>query len=194
MLCFILQGYFGLGRHADTISTADTTTFNHIAFFQSLISAMGALGLLKISIAFSLLRLSTNKWYSRSLWALIGFVCCYTVLAWLTLLCMCQPIEGFWNKAINPKCYSIQLFIKFGLANTGMYFEQSFLFFWAWLTSPGFNIFTDVCFATLPIPIILSLQLKLKVRIYLIAILSLGYLYVEPLALVAVTTDNFSVP
>lgn len=72
MLCFILQGYVGLGRHADTISTADTTVFNHIAFFQSLISAMAALGLLKISIAFSLLRLSTNKVYSIALWALIG--------------------------------------------------------------------------------------------------------------------------
>ncbi|KAK6223859.1 hypothetical protein LQW54_000003 [Pestalotiopsis sp. IQ-011] len=67
-------------------------------------------------------------------------------------------MEGFWNKAIRPKCYDISLFIKFGLANTA-----------------GFNIFTDVCFATLPIPIILNLQLKLKVRIYLIIILSLGY-------------------
>ncbi|KAK9788030.1 hypothetical protein SCARD494_10039 [Seiridium cardinale] len=156
-LCFILQGYVGLGRHTDTILPADMVKFNHIAFFQSLISAMGALGLLKISIGFSLLRLSTNKVYTRALWVLIGFVCCYTVLAWLTLLCMCQPIEGFWNKASNPKCYDILLFIKFGLANT------------------GFNIFTDVCFATLPIPIIINLQLKLRVRIYLIAILSLGY-------------------
>ncbi|KAF3025013.1 hypothetical protein E8E14_014155 [Neopestalotiopsis sp. 37M] len=157
LLCFILQGYVGLGRHADTISQSDTITFNHIAFFQSLISAMAALGLLKISIAFSLLRLSTNKAYSIALWCLMGFVCCYTVLAWLTLLCMCQPMQGFWDKTIHPKCYDIALFIKFGLVNT------------------AFNIFTDICFATLPIPIIMNLQLKLRVRIYLILILSLGY-------------------
>ncbi|KAI1855095.1 hypothetical protein JX265_012283 [Neoarthrinium moseri] len=157
MLCFILQGYVGLGKHQDTIAVADKTVFDHIAFFQSLISAMAALGLLKISIAFSLLRLSTNKWYSRSLWALIGFVVTYTILAWLTLLLQCTPMSGFWDKSTKPQCYSILLFIKFGLANT------------------GFNIFTDVCFATLPIPIIMNLQLKLRVRIYLIIILSLGY-------------------
>lgn len=72
MICFVLQGYHGLGHHQDTISTADLQIFNQIGFYQSLISAMTAIGLLKISIAFSLLRLSTNKWYAWSLWGLIG--------------------------------------------------------------------------------------------------------------------------
>lgn len=40
----------------------------------------------------------------------------------------------------------------------------------------AFNIFTDVCFATLPIPIIWVLQMKLRTRVYLIVVLSLGYL------------------
>ena len=68
----ILQGYHGLGRHTKTISKKDLQTFDKIGFFQSMISALTALGLLKISIALFLLRLSKNKWYSRSLWALIG--------------------------------------------------------------------------------------------------------------------------
>nr|XP_036579392.1 uncharacterized protein CTRU02_10638 [Colletotrichum truncatum]KAF6786939.1 integral membrane protein [Colletotrichum truncatum] len=41
--------------------------------------------------------------------------------------------------------------------------------------SLAFNIFTDVCFATLPIPIIWVLQMKLRTRVYLIVVLSLGY-------------------
>jgi hypothetical protein len=46
--------------------------FDHVGFWQSIISAMGALGLLKISIAFFLLRLSNDRWYARTLWVLIG--------------------------------------------------------------------------------------------------------------------------
>ncbi|KAK8050387.1 hypothetical protein PG994_012117 [Apiospora phragmitis] len=80
-------------------------------------------------------------------------------VAWLTILLQCQPVDGFWNKMMvpKPKCYGMLMFIKFGMANA------------------GFNIFTDICFASLPIPIIVKLQLRLRTRIYLILILSLGY-------------------
>ncbi|EAQ83675.1 hypothetical protein CHGG_10079 [Chaetomium globosum CBS 148.51] len=64
---------------------------------------------------------------------------------------------GYWNPAVKPKCYPIPLFVTFALVNT------------------GFNIFTDVLFATFPIPIIWTLKMKRKLKVYLIAILSLGY-------------------
>lgn len=79
-------------------------------------------------------------------------------MAWMTFFFYCQPLEGYWDKVIQPKCYPITLFIKFGLINT------------------AFNIFTDVCFATLPVTIIWTLQMKLRTRIYLVVVLSLGYL------------------
>lgn len=108
------------------MSAEDTRIFGELNFFQTLFSAMTALGLLKISIAFFLLQLSTSKWYSRSLWGLVGFVVLYTIFAWLTLLLHCQPVDGFWNKTMvpKPKCYDILLFIKFGMANTGMSMNQ----------------------------------------------------------------------
>ncbi|KAL0944829.1 uncharacterized protein CTRU02_202716 [Colletotrichum truncatum] len=157
MVVFIIQAYYGLGKHKDTISKADYVIFAKVGFFQSIISAIAALALLKISIALSLLRLSKNKWYSRSLWALIVFVVLYTIMAWLSFFLYCTPLEGYWNKSLKPKCYSIRLFVDFALVNT------------------AFNIFTDVCFATLPIPIIWVLQMKLRTRVYLIVVLSLGY-------------------
>lgn len=86
------------------------------------------------------------------------FVCCYTFMGMMTFLLYCFPMEGYWNPSLKPKCYSLALFVKFALVNT------------------GFNIFTDVLFATFPIPIILSLKMKRKLKIYLIGILSLGYL------------------
>jgi hypothetical protein len=97
----------------------DGEAFDHIAFWQSIISAIAALGLLKISIALFLLRLSNNKWYSRSLWALIGFVSFYSFGAWLTFFLRCQPMEGYWDRRYSASCYDIQLLVTFGLINTG---------------------------------------------------------------------------
>ncbi|KAF9880066.1 hypothetical protein CkaCkLH20_02020 [Colletotrichum karsti] len=157
MVTFIIQAFYGLGKHKDTISTADNVEFSKVGFFQSIISAIAALAFLKISIALSLLRLSKNSWYSRSLWALIVFVVLYTIMAWLSFFLYCTPLAGYWDKSLKPKTYGIKLFVNFALINT------------------AFNIFTDVCFATLPIPIIWVLQMKLRTRVYLIGVLSLGY-------------------
>ena len=69
---FLIQSRHGLGKHEETISRADMVTFMHAGFWQSVISATFALAFLKLSIGFNLLRLSTSKWYTRSLWATIG--------------------------------------------------------------------------------------------------------------------------
>ncbi|KZL85174.1 integral membrane protein, partial [Colletotrichum incanum] len=157
MTIFSVQSFYGLGRHTLTIPEDDMVIMRKSSFFQSIISSIAGLALLKVSIGLSLLRLSRSVWYSRSLWALIVFVSAYSFMAWMTFFFYCQPLEGYWDKSLKPKCYPITLFIKFGLINT------------------AFNIFTDVCFATLPVTIIWTLQMKLRTRIYLIIVLSLGY-------------------
>ncbi|KXX76976.1 hypothetical protein MMYC01_207139 [Madurella mycetomatis] len=154
---FVFQSFYGLGKHEETISTEDMVTFQHAGFWQSVISATCALCFLKMSIGFNLLRLSTSKWYSWCLWVTIVFVVCYSFMAAMTFFLHCSPMEGHWNPALQPQCYSIQLFVTFALINT------------------SFNITTDVLFASFPIPVIWSLQMKRKLRLYLIGILSLGY-------------------
>ncbi|KAK6226869.1 hypothetical protein QIS74_00424 [Colletotrichum tabaci] len=157
MTIFSVQAFYGLGKHTLIIPEEDMVVMRRSSFFQSIISSIAGLALLKVSIGLSLLRLSRSTWYSRSLWALIVFVSAYSFMAWMTFFFFCQPLEGYWDKSLKPKCYPITLFIKFGLINT------------------AFNIFTDVCFATLPVSIIWTLQMKLRTRIYLIIVLSLGY-------------------
>ncbi|KAK1963320.1 hypothetical protein LY78DRAFT_614479 [Colletotrichum sublineola] len=157
MTIFSVQAFHGLGKHTLTIIEEDMVIMRKSSFFQSIISSIAGLALLKVSIGLSLLRLSRSVWYSRALWALIVFVSAYSFMAWMTFFFYCRPLEGYWDKSLKPKCYPITLFVKFGLANT------------------AFNIFTDVCFATLPVTIIWTLQMKLRTRIYLIIVLSLGY-------------------
>ncbi|RMZ67700.1 integral membrane [Pyrenophora seminiperda CCB06] len=188
-ICFILQGYHGLGRHSVAISKADMQVLSKLGFWQSIVSAIGALGCLKISIAFFLLRLNNSKWYSRTLWGLIGmvaltslrlsrcsqslhvvgnlalnlhtgFVAFYTVGAWLTFFFRCKVFSGNWDFRYTDTCYSLKYVMQLGLANA------------------AFNIFTDICFATLPVSIIWSLQMSQCTRISLMVVLSLGYLAV----------------
>ncbi|KAF7548326.1 hypothetical protein G7046_g8713 [Stylonectria norvegica] len=173
-IIFIIQGSHGLGRHFDTISTEDYIIFSHAGFWQSILSASTAMGLLKISIALNLLRLSTSRWYSWPLWASIAFVSAYSLWGWLGFLLHCRPMARHWDTSIPGTCYSIKVFVNTALVNT------------------AFNIFTDIFYATLPVPIIWKLQMKRKTRLYLVGVLSLGYLAVIMGILKANAQINFT--
>ncbi|KAI1127770.1 hypothetical protein F5Y10DRAFT_188569 [Nemania abortiva] len=153
---YIYESQHGLGKHRIYVSADDMWKFGAANFAQTIINLFG-LGLLKISLSFSLLRLSRSKVFKWILWGAIAFVSLYTIFAFLTLFLYCKPLSGFWDVTSGAKCYSLTLFIRFALANTAL------------------SIFTDILLASLPIPIIWQLQLKTKIRVYLIIMLALGW-------------------
>ncbi|KAK0643156.1 hypothetical protein B0T16DRAFT_459328 [Cercophora newfieldiana] len=118
----------------------------------------------KALVAFSLLRLSgpMNVWWTRIIWGLVLFICFYMIESWVSILAFCNPVAAHWDKKIlkTAKCWPPEVFRIFPLVNTGC------------------NIFTDVCFATLPILIIWRLQMKRRTRLYLIGVFSFGYIAV----------------
>ncbi len=64
---------YGLGRHGPIVSVEDRTMFEHIGFWKTVFSDGVAMGLLRVSMAVSLLRLKSDlKWYRYSLFAVIG--------------------------------------------------------------------------------------------------------------------------
>lgn len=122
MISFIIQGYHGLGRHQQTLTESDLAGMNEAVYYQSLISAITAFGLLKVSIALFLLRIGKNSpWFSRTLWSLIVFVVAYTIFGFFTFAFRCSPVSGAWNTTIGAKCYSWTFFVGTALANTGEY-------------------------------------------------------------------------
>ncbi|KAI4613461.1 uncharacterized protein J4E87_009928 [Alternaria ethzedia] len=147
----------GLGRHTDTLEKSDHQEYLKLTFIQALVSSIGGMAFLKLSVGFSLLRLGVPTLYNRILWSLIAFVCLYTLVSWSEWAAVCKPIAGFWNKDLKPTCVPVKIHKGFALMNTSC------------------NMFTDICFATIPIPIIMGLQMKQKTRMYLIFVLSLGY-------------------
>ncbi|KAK8062780.1 hypothetical protein PG997_014877 [Apiospora hydei] len=158
MVTYIIAAFHGLGRHADTIPTADYKEYMKITFIQFVMLTIGALACLKISIGFALLRLSQSRRYSQIIWGMIGFVCVYAMVSWIEWLVSCDPIAGLWDKSLpGVRCLPAATHKGFALMNTAC------------------NIFTDVVFATLPAPVIWRLQMTSRARAWLIGILSLGY-------------------
>ncbi|KAJ0363084.1 hypothetical protein COL26b_013089 [Colletotrichum chrysophilum] len=107
------------------------------------------------------------SFYLSNISGVAVFVVLCGIFAWVTIALYCKPLAGYWDKSLEPECYDIKLFISFGLFYTSS------------------CMFTDVCFAVLPIPVIWTLQMKRRTRIYLIGILSLGYCVQFCLAIIA---------
>ncbi|KAL2062515.1 hypothetical protein VTL71DRAFT_6781 [Oculimacula yallundae] len=161
MVTIAIEATLGLGRHQDLIPKAELQQFKKTNFFYTLISAILGLNMVKISVAFLLMRFVHHRWSKICLWTVIIFMSIYVFICWGTVIFLCRPVAAFWNsdlrKLPTTKCYSIVIFSKIGLANTGI------------------NIFTDVLLATIPVPIIWKLQINRRQKIALIGVLSLGY-------------------
>lgn len=72
-ICLVLQVPYGLGRHGLVVPIEDRINFERITFWKTVFSDGFALGLLRISMAISLLRLNKDlKWYRWSLYAVMG--------------------------------------------------------------------------------------------------------------------------
>ncbi|EHA49637.1 hypothetical protein MCOR27_003487 [Pyricularia oryzae] len=156
-----VQSQNGMGKHYEFITPPMRVEYSKFGFFQSIINNTGGISILKVSIALSLLKLGGgNRAYTNTLYAFLALTAAVTIYAWCTLIFFCDPVHGYWDKTINPKCYDIKLFVVFGLVHTAV------------------NMFTDVAFALLPIPIIWMLQMKKRTKIYLCIVLSLGLIAV----------------
>jgi hypothetical protein len=72
MVTYILAARHGLGHHTDTLEREDYHEYLKMTFIQAIVSTIGGMMFLKLSIGFSLLRLGTPQLYTRLLWGLIG--------------------------------------------------------------------------------------------------------------------------
>ncbi|KAI6779959.1 Integral membrane protein [Emericellopsis cladophorae] len=96
MVTYIIDAQYGLGRHRDTILKEHYKMYLRMTFLQALVSTIGSLLFLKLSIGFSLIRLSQQKVYTRVIW---GFI-------------------GFRDKDLNPVCLPVKTHKAFALLNT----------------------------------------------------------------------------
>ncbi|OAG02010.1 uncharacterized protein CC84DRAFT_1046309, partial [Paraphaeosphaeria sporulosa] len=165
-VCFIIETHNGLGNHL-MVLLMDANMYKSFAktlYVHSLMVMVG-ISCVKISIAFSLLRLSATKRQTRFLQCAIIFIISITLVCAGTLIFQCFPVEAAWDSSLRPAplgtgsahCFNNTTFRNLGLMNS------------------LFNIITDVLFATLPIPLIWKLQINMRTKISLVVVLSLGW-------------------
>lgn len=74
MVTYIISAHHGLGRHRLVISKGDYKVYMKMTFIQAIVSTIGSLMFLKLSIGFSLMRLNQQKWYKRVILGFIGMI------------------------------------------------------------------------------------------------------------------------
>jgi len=158
LICFVGETKLGVGRRSRDISTQALSKIDHWMFFHSLMVTIG-ISLVKISIAFFLLRLVQAKAYKRFLVGMIVFLTLFCLSCAGTLIFACIPVSAQWNFAqkATAKCFSINTFTAIGLYNSTV------------------NIITDVLFAVLPVPMVWNLQVNKRTKVTLTLILGLGF-------------------
>jgi hypothetical protein len=139
-----------------------------LQYIQSIVIMVG-ISAVKVSIAFCLLRLSVQKWYTRILYGGTAFIVLMTTACAGTLILQCLPVRASWDMSLRPppygtghaKCYSTypvhtRTHRKYADSNLGYLGLTTFRNLG--LMNSSFNIVTDVLFASLPIPLIWQLQ------------------------------------
>jgi hypothetical protein len=134
-ICLVLQIPYGLGRHGLIVPTEDRIKFEEITFWKTVFSDGVAMGLLRVSMAISLLRLKKDlQWYRWSLFAVMGmlllllllldetlivlsgFVVAYSIQAIAWLFVYCTPFSGWWEfqwmNPFDPRCHDFNLFVN----------------------------------------------------------------------------------
>ena len=71
MVTYILAAQHGLGHHTDTLENKDYYEYLKLTFIQAIVSSIGGMAFLKLSVGFSLLRLGIPPLYTRMIWSLI---------------------------------------------------------------------------------------------------------------------------
>lgn len=113
----------------------------------------------KMSISFSLMRISVKKLHKQILWALMGASIIITIVAWVAVFTTCRPFAYTWDKTIKGgKCQPLNQIILL-----------------SYIVSVA-NVITDWTCAVLPVFILRGLQMARNVKISIYLILVMGTL------------------
>ncbi|KEF61380.1 uncharacterized protein A1O9_02946 [Exophiala aquamarina CBS 119918] len=148
-----LQREYGLGRHADTVSTEDNEMLSKLLYASVIVYNLGLM-FVKDSILYQYLRFFVARSYRRAAWGLIGIVTVGGIVMVVTSTVSCLPVPFYWDKTVEGgHCINLMAF---------------------WFAFSAFNIVTDLAVWLLPMPVLKNLQLPRKQKYSLIGVFALG--------------------
>lgn len=82
--------------------------------FAMQLSWLFALCLTRLSVAASLLRFDSGRWWTWTLYSIMGLQCLITATYFVIQLGQCTPISASWQTVPGVKCWPIKPIVSFG--------------------------------------------------------------------------------
>lgn len=102
------------------VTPADLTMILKMQFATQL-SWVFALCFTRLSIAASLLRFESTRWWTYSLYFMMSLQCLITTAYFVIQLGQCRPISASWETIPDVQCWPMKPIINFGWAVSGMF-------------------------------------------------------------------------
>ncbi|KAK7420458.1 hypothetical protein QQZ08_010372 [Neonectria magnoliae] len=160
---------YGFGQHVKNLTTENKLMALKL-FYVAQIFYKFTINLTKLSILLLYLRIFLQRWFRICNYILMGIIASYTIATVCSSIWQCSPIEGAWNKSIDPKCISLTK---------------------NWYANAGFSIATDVLILLLPMQPLWTSNLPVAQKRALMFVFALGG-FVTVTSIMRSTTLNFS--
>ena len=123
--CIVIpEVQYGAGRHYAYLQPARASLGLKLNFITQPIY-LWAITVVKVSIAFFLLRIAPSKSYRRFLYGSIVFLIVYTFACFLTILCQCRPLNILWDgPAVKAVCFTPTTLRTLSYVNVCEYIES----------------------------------------------------------------------
>lgn len=108
----------------------------------------------KLSLLVFYLRLTPQRWFRYSVWAIMALIVAYTIAIAVPLIFSCKPISKAWDIYMTEgECLNTPI----------LYYATAIS-----------NIASDIVLFFLPLPILIKLQIPLQQKVGLFIIFSIG--------------------
>ncbi|KAE8393535.1 hypothetical protein BDV23DRAFT_180596 [Aspergillus alliaceus] len=153
LVCTIIGGYYGLGKHVWVVPFDDAITVVRILFAYVLIYVV-AIPIIKISIILFYRRIFGMNW---AMWICVFLTLGYFVSCYIAFLVCCQPLSYYWTQYRDP--------------NGGKCIFNLYPFY---IGNAAANVATDAVILIVPIPLVWKLQMRTTQKILVSSIFLLG--------------------
>ncbi|KAJ4357226.1 uncharacterized protein N0V89_001801 [Didymosphaeria variabile] len=147
----------GWGKPMAYVAPSDLKLALKMQFGMQL-SWLFSLCLVRLSVAASLLRFDSSKWWKWTLYSIMGLQCLITTSYFVIQLGQCTPIAASWETVPDVVCWPTTPIVNYGWAVSGIY------------------ILMDLAFSLMPIKLIRGLSRSTSEKALIGFLMSLGLL------------------
>ncbi|PMD27041.1 GPCR, PTH11-type [Hyaloscypha hepaticicola] len=150
----IKAAYYGLGTRDSSLNTFLMVRCAEYLLYSEVVYGV-SMPLIKASVVFTLLRITTEKKYRWSLYIMQFIATVMAIVGILASLLYCKPVKAYWNPLLGT-CGNFMTVVKIGYAWTAV------------------GIFTDWAYAIIPYLIVRKLQMSARNKTTVMVILGLA--------------------